>query len=81
MAPQLPNESLRAAANNPEPARNGDAVLMPSDYHPNVGVPGHRIDFFWAMAAHKEIEARQFGVVNIQPGFQQGSSGLEAARK
>src|SRR6266403_130248 len=43
--------------------------------------PGHRIAFLWAMAAHKEVEDRQFGVVNIQPGFQQGSSGLEAARK
>ena len=63
------------------PVRDGDAVLMPSGYHPNVAVPGHRIAFLWAMAAHKEVEDRQFGVVNIQPGFQQGSSGLEAARK
>ncbi len=63
------------------PVRDGDAVLMPSGYHPNVSVPGHRIAFLWAMAAHKEVEDRQFGVVNIQPGFQQGSSGLEAARK
>jgi 5-deoxy-glucuronate isomerase len=61
--------------------RDGDAVLMPSGYHPNVSVPGHRIAFLWAMAAHKEVEDRQFGVVNIQRGFQQGSSGLEAARK
>jgi 5-deoxy-glucuronate isomerase len=63
------------------PVRDGDAVLMPSGYHPNVSVPGHRIAFLWAMAAHRELEDRQFGVVNIQPGFQQGSSGLEAARK
>src|SRR5215470_14083148 len=61
--------------------RDGDAVLMPSGYHPNVSVPGHRIAFLWAMAAHREVEDRQFGVVNIQPGFQQGSSGLEAGRK
>jgi 5-deoxy-glucuronate isomerase len=61
--------------------RDGDAVLMPSGYHPNVSVPGHRIAFLWAMAAHREVEDRKFGVVNIQPGFQQGSSGLEAARK
>jgi len=33
------------------------------------------------MAAHKEVEDRQLGAVNIQPGFQQGSLGLEAARK
>lgn len=63
------------------PVRDGDAVLMPSGYHPNVSVPGYRIAFLWAMAAHRELEDRQFGVVNIQPGFQQGSSGLEVARK
>jgi 5-deoxy-glucuronate isomerase len=61
--------------------RDGDAVLMPSGYHPNVSVPGHRICFLWAMAAHKEVSDRQFGVVNVQPGFNQGSSGLEAGRK
>ena len=61
--------------------RDGDAVLMPGGYHPNVSVPGHRIAFLWAMAAHREVEDRQFGVVNIQPGFQQGGSGLELGRK
>jgi 5-deoxy-glucuronate isomerase len=61
--------------------RDGDAVLMPSGYHPNVSVPGHRICFLWAMAAHREGEDRQFGVVNVQRGFDQGSSGLEAGRK
>jgi len=61
--------------------RDGDAALMPSGYHPNVSVPGHRIAFLWAMAAHREVEDRQFGVVNIQPGFQQGGSGLETGRK
>ncbi|MGA8617780.1 MAG: 5-deoxy-glucuronate isomerase [Candidatus Sulfotelmatobacter sp.] len=61
--------------------RDGDAVLMPSGYHPNVSVPGYRIAFLWAMAAHREVEDRQFGVVNIQPGFQQIGSGLDAARK
>jgi 5-deoxy-glucuronate isomerase len=61
--------------------RDGDAVLMPSGYHPNVSVPGHRIAFLWAMAAHREVEDRQFGVVNIQPGFGKSGSGLEAGRK
>jgi 5-deoxy-glucuronate isomerase len=61
--------------------RDGDAVLMPSGYHPNVSVPGHRIAFLWAMAAHREVEDRQFGVVNIQPGFRQSGSGLEVGRK
>jgi 5-deoxy-glucuronate isomerase len=49
--------------------REGDAVLMPSGYHPNVSVPGHRIAFLWAMAAHREIEDRQYGVVNVQTEF------------
>ncbi len=61
--------------------RDGDAVLIPSGYHPNVSVPGHRIGFLWAMAAHREGEDRLFGVVNVQPGFNQGSSGLEAGKK
>jgi len=61
--------------------RDGDAVLMPEGYHPNVSVPGHRIGFLWAMAAHREVQDRQFGVVNIQPGFQQGGSGLDVGRK
>jgi 5-deoxy-glucuronate isomerase len=60
--------------------RDGDAVLIPSGYHPNVSVPGHRICFLWAMAAHREVEDRQFGVVNVQPGFNQGPTGLEAGR-
>jgi 5-deoxy-glucuronate isomerase len=60
--------------------RDGDAVLMPSGYHPNVSVPGHPIRFLWAMAAHREKEDRQFGVVNVQAGFGQGGSGLEKSR-
>jgi 5-deoxy-glucuronate isomerase len=61
--------------------REGDAVLMPRGYHPNVSAPGHRIGFLWAMAAHREMEDRQFGVVNIQPEFGGSASGLEASRK
>jgi len=61
--------------------REGDAVLMPSGFHPNVSVPGHPICFLWAMVAHREGEDRQFGVVNVQRGFDLGSSGLEAGRK
>jgi 5-deoxy-glucuronate isomerase len=82
-----PGYGLQLVYNNmdyPEmvvPVREGDAVLMPSGYHPNVAVPGHPISFLWAMAAHREKEDRQFGVVNVQPGFNQGGSGLEASRK
>jgi 5-deoxy-glucuronate isomerase len=63
------------------PVRDGDAVLMPAGYHPNVAVPGHSIGFLWAMAAHREKVDRQFGVVNVQPGFDKSGSGLEASRK
>jgi len=61
--------------------RDGDAVVMPKGFHPNVSVPGHRINFVWMMAAHREVEDRQFGVVNVQPGFDQAGTGLEASRK
>jgi 5-deoxy-glucuronate isomerase len=60
--------------------RDGDAVLMPAGYHPNVAAPGHSINFIWMMAARREGEDRQFGVVNVQPGFEHGGSGLEASR-
>lgn len=59
--------------------RDGDAVLMPAGYHPNVAAPGHSINFIWMMAAHREVEDRKFGVVNVQPGFDQAGSGLEAS--
>ena len=61
--------------------RDGDAVLMPRGFHPNVSVPGHPINFVWLMAAHREVEDRQFGVVTVQPGFDQSGSGLEASRE
>ncbi len=61
--------------------REGDAVLMPSGYHPNVSVPGYPVGFLWAMAAHREVVDRQFGIVNVQPEFNQGSSGLEQGKK
>ncbi len=61
--------------------RDGDCVLMPQGYHPNVSAPGGTINFLWMMAAIREGEDRQFGVVNVQPEYAQGGSGLEASRK
>lgn len=61
--------------------RDGDAVVMPRGFHPNVSIPGHPINFIWMMAAHREVEDRQFGVVTVQPGFDTSGSGLEASRK
>jgi 5-deoxy-glucuronate isomerase len=61
--------------------RDGDCVIIPRGYHPNVAAPGSRIGFLWFMAAHREVVDRQFGVVNVQPEFATAPSGLEAARK
>jgi 5-deoxy-glucuronate isomerase len=61
--------------------RDGDAVLMPHGFHPNVSIPGHQINFVWMMAAQREVQDRQYGVVNVQPGFDKGGSGLEASLK
>ena len=60
--------------------REGDVVLMPKGYHPNVAAPGGSINFLWMMAASRETEDRLFGVVNVHPDFAQGGSGLEAGR-
>lgn len=68
--------------NEPELAvvvREGDCVLMPQGYHPNVAAPGGPINFLWMMAANREGEDRQFGVVNVQPEYAAGGSGLEAS--
>lgn len=61
--------------------REGDCVLMPQGYHPNVSAPGGTINFLWMMAAVREGVDRQFGVVNVQPEYAQSGSGLEASRK
>jgi 5-deoxy-glucuronate isomerase len=60
--------------------REGDCVLMPKGYHPNVAAPGGAINFLWMMAANREGEDRQFGVVNVQPEYAAGGTGLEASR-
>jgi 5-deoxy-glucuronate isomerase len=60
--------------------REGDCVVMPAGYHPNVAAPGGSINFLWIMAAHREVEDRQFGVVNVQPEYAGGGSGLESGR-
>jgi 5-deoxy-glucuronate isomerase len=60
--------------------REGDIVLMPQGYHPNVAAPGHPINFLWMMAANQEDVDRQYGVVNVQPEFAAMGSGLDAAR-
>jgi 5-deoxy-glucuronate isomerase len=71
-------------AESPELAvivHDGDCVLMPSGYHPNVSAPGSTINFLWMMAATRETVDRQFGVVNVQPEYASGGSGLESSRR
>jgi len=60
--------------------REGDVVLMPCGYHPNVSAPGGSINFLWMMAAHREGVDRQFGVVNVQPEYAGCGSGLDPGR-
>jgi 5-deoxy-glucuronate isomerase len=60
--------------------REGDVVLMPAGYHPNVAAPGTSINFLWMMAANRERDDRQFGVVNVQPEFSASGSGLDPGR-
>lgn len=60
--------------------RENDCVLMPEGYHPNVAAPGGPINFLWMMAANREDVDRQFGVVNVQPEFAAGGSGIEKGR-
>jgi 5-deoxy-glucuronate isomerase len=60
--------------------REGDCVLMPAGYHPNVAAPGGCINFLWMMAARREGVDRCFGVVNVQPEYASAASGLDSGR-
>lgn len=83
-APQWGIQMVYTDLNSPElveVVREGDVVVMPKGYHPNVAAPGGSINFLWMMAADAEVEDRQFGVVNVQPEYAVGGSGLEASRK
>lgn len=83
-APAFGVQFVYTDADEPETVavvRDGDAVLMPRGFHPNVSVPGHPMAFVWIMAAHREVEDRQYGVVTVQPGFDKSGSGLEASLK
>jgi 5-deoxy-glucuronate isomerase len=82
-APAFGVQLVYADAREPELAtivREGDVVLMPQGYHPNVAAPGGSINFLWMMAATREDVDRQFGVVNVQPEFATGGSGLDPGR-
>jgi 5-deoxy-glucuronate isomerase len=83
-APQWGIQMVYTDLNEPElveVVREGDVVLMPQGYHPNVAAPGGSINFLWMMAANREGIDRQFGVVNVQPEYAANGSGLEASRE
>jgi 5-deoxy-glucuronate isomerase len=80
-APSFGIQFVYTNPENPElvqVVREGDCVLMPQGYHPNVAAPGGQINFLWMMAAIREGEDRLYGVVNVQPEYATGGSGLEA---
>jgi 5-deoxy-glucuronate isomerase len=52
-----------------EVVREGDAVLLPAGYHPNVSIPGSTLNFVWIMAAHREGVDRKWGVVQMDPRY------------
>ena len=71
-APSFGLQMVYTDAKEPELAtivREGDVVLMPQGYHPNVAAPGGSINFLWMMAAHRERDDRKYGVFNVQPEF------------
>ena len=82
-APAFGLQLVYTDAKEPELAtivREGDVVLMPQGYHPNVAAPGGSINFLWMMAANRERDDRQYGVVNVQPEFAAIPSGLDKGR-
>jgi 5-deoxy-glucuronate isomerase len=82
-APTFGVQLVYTDAQQPELAtivREGDVVLMPQGYHPNVAAPGGSINFLWMMAANREDVDRQYGVVNVQPEFASIGSGLDKGR-
>jgi 5-deoxy-glucuronate isomerase len=83
-APQWGIQMVYTDLNEPElveVVREGDVVIMPQGYHPNVAAPGGSINFLWMMAANREGADRQFGVVNVQPEYAAKGSGLEASQE
>ena len=82
-APSFGLQLVYTDAQEPELAtivREGDVVLMPQGYHPNVAAPGGSINFLWMMAANREREDRKYGVVNVQPEFAAVPTGLDKGR-
>lgn len=83
-APQFGIQMVYTNGDTPELVQvvhEGDVVVMPRGFHPNVAAPGGQINFLWMMAANREGVDRQFGVVNVQPEYATGATGLESSQK
>jgi 5-deoxy-glucuronate isomerase len=52
-----------------EVVREGDAVLLPAGYHPNVSIPGSTLNFVWIMAANREVVDRKWGILQVDPRY------------
>lgn len=46
-----------------------DAVIITKGYHPNVGIPGHGINFVWMMAAFNPEKDRDWTDMHFQEAF------------
>ncbi len=51
------------------PVFEDDAVTITSGYHPNVGIPGHGINFVWIMAGLRPDVDRDWAEMHFQEDF------------
>lgn len=53
-----------------EVVTDGDAVVIPSGYHPNVAAPGTKMKFYWLMAGIRPDKDREWADVVVHPHYQ-----------
>ncbi len=49
--------------------RNGDCVVIPRGFHPNVAAPGFELKYVWAMCALEPVKYRVYGKMRVQEGY------------
>lgn len=52
-----------------EVVMDGDAVVIPWGYHPNVAAPGSRMKFYWLMAGITPEKDREWADVKVHPDY------------
>jgi 5-deoxy-glucuronate isomerase len=50
------------------PVSSGDMVAIPEGYHPTVGIPGSRSNYFRVMVAHSH-SSRRYDLAVTAPAF------------